>query len=32
MRSDLSRDASEFRQTFNDANDTVRVVLLVSPG
>jgi len=29
---DLSRDAREFRQAFNDAKDTVRVVLLVSPG
>lgn len=29
---DISSDAREFRQAFNDAKDTVRVVLLVSPG
>jgi len=29
---DLSSDASEFRQTLNNAKGSVRVVLLVSPG
>jgi thioredoxin 1 len=29
---DLSNDASEFRQTFNNAKGSVRVIVLVSPG